>query len=820
MHIEPPSASPPSRQSRAASARRSPHRHRARHLAGASLLALLVGATTAVSLGTVTYRATAIVQVPDAGFSTRLATVNGALVGAVSKPVMARAAASLVGAGVSVSPAGVGERLAMMIGAPGAAAPGPEDRLAGLLSSSVTVRPGAVPGTLEVSAAMSGAEQAALAATGVAEAFVAEQDVAAAQAHGREEAAAAARFEVLRNAAASAHAKLSALEDPVVTSAATPAAATNPSVPLAAAIARRDAIARIVASGSPPLGEGKGMPAAVDALQTIYLDQVKQLAKARETLGDRHTTVISLNEAVQRAAAALTAEWHRLEVAADVDVSDVRARQGSAHQGTPRTDVDARTDGIRQATLAEARGAARRADAALARAENAAADAVEAEPYRVIVRASAPQAASGVPPAARVPLDVLAGLAAAALFMRFARRAPRPAPAPVEASGEPLRAPVHVSTHAPLRVPVRVPAPAPAGEPPRAKLREEPVLEAVPTHSPKFPPIKPPLTKPSLTLDASVELAELQAAIADLTILPERTLDMPFHPPAPQPRDQDTLRQAMIDVLPGLAAIEPRPGALPTVMVAANEIGVTTMEAALALGHVAAGVGYRVLVIEGARPRADLATAADPDIDPILVDLAGGLRVALRAEGCAGVLFLAPCFKDGPRIASALARRGETPFVDELADEFDLIVIDGGRAADRAAAGWDIEGGGVDLAVRVARFASRRDDERFVATLDLTDDAFLGTVAGSTFVPKAAVSKAPVSKAAASNAVQVAPVAEAPAPEDRAAERARPPIAMPRAALGQQLPAQQLPRAYQPSHAQPAPSRVPHFTARRRVGLR
>ena len=760
MHIEPPPAPSP------------PHRYRVavpRRLATAALLALLAGTATALCLGTPAYRATAIVRVPDADPSTRVALVNGAIVGAVSKPVIARAAASLNGAGVALPPANLAERLALAVGVPGTRATGPGDRLIGALSSSLVAGPGPVAGTVEIAATLPRAEQASLVATGIAEAFVAEQDEIAAQARHRDDLAAAARFEVLRAAASAAHAKLSALggdgAEPGATRAATDTATTD----LASATARRDAIVRIIASGSPPLGEGKAMPAAVDALQTIYLDQIRQLAKARETLGDRHTTVVSLNEAVQRAAAALTSEWRRLKVAADADVAAAQARQDVARGGGPKV------DGIREAALAEARGAVRRADAALARADAAIADVVEAQPYHVIVRASAPTTAVGLPPLARLPLTLLAGLVAAALGMRITRRVPPPAHAAIEPVGEPVFRTVPVPAAAPV-----------AG--PAAEVASE-VASEVPAEVPAEP-----AADPVITLDASVEIAELQAAIAALSTPSERTFDMPFLPPAPQLRDQDALRQAMRDILPELAAIEPRDGVPPTVMVAANEIGVTTMEAALAFGHVAADAGYRVLVVEGGRPRAELAIAADPKVDPILVDMAGGLRVALRAEGGGGVLFLAPCFKDGPRIASALARGGETPFVDDVADEFDLIVIDGGRAADCALEDW-----GADLAVRVARFASKRDDERFVATLKLTADALLGTMAGSTFVPKA---------------VPAAAVTEADVTEDQPTD-----LAGPAAKVGS---VSGFPQPFHApsSQARPSPLQAPHFAARRRVGLR
>jgi hypothetical protein len=111
----------------------------------------------------------------------------------------------------------------------------------------------------------------------------------------------------------------------------------------------------------------------------------------------------------------------------------------------------------------------------------------------------------------------------------------------------------------------------------------------------------------------------------------------------------------------------------------------------------------------------------------MLIDVFGTLRVALEPASDEDCLMLAPALRNGQRIAASLAREGATPFVDDLAAAFDLIVVDGGRAgSDRPAA---------DACLRVGRYTSRRDDERFLAMLGAAREAFAGTMIGRVFVP-------------------------------------------------------------------------------------
>ncbi len=768
-------------------------KHLGRRALTAAVVGLCAAVLAAVFLGAPTYKTTAVIAVPYTDQLGRLAIVRSAAAGVVSKPVIRRAARSLSETGSLTPASGWWARLTPSAGGAGTKTAA---MLVQGLAGTVVALPGAASGTIEVTATSPTAEGAAARATAVADAFVAEQDDAVLEASRRDEAAIASRIEALQTAAISAHRRLTDLggNAPVDVAAARSAAAAQTQ----AVLARRDAIKAILAAGSPPLGDGKGVPATIDAMQTIYLDQMRQLAHARETLGERHTTVISLTESVERAATKLTTEWRRLKASADAEVSAARDREDGLSK------ADGPTDATRQTAIAEARSAAQRADSALLRAESAAADTVPDNPFRVIARAPVPMASSGLPAALRTLLAIVAGGLASVIWFRARRTgrhgegraaatnrdvagalledAPSSPSRAAPSSRTELETPVSRGTVSPASVsPASVPPASVSPASGTPTFRAPPVVEAKPLQRAELLKIEPELFL-SRGAEPAVSFPEPIAAPE-----PDRIVDMPILPTDERPIADELLKQALSGVLPAIGEIEPRFGGLPTVIVAANEIGVSTTAAALALGHAAAEASYRVLIIESARPRPDLATAADPHAEPVLIDMFGGLRVALKAECCAGTLFLAPCFKDGSRIASALARSGDVLFIDELADEFDLIVIDGGRTADAAAEDW-----GADLALRVARFASSRDDDRLVATLGLASDALLGTIAGSVFSPRIAA---------------ILPAAEELAP-------------LPAAPVAVQPFAVHSPLVHQQSYQQRPRPQAARSTMRRRVGLR
>ena len=240
------------------------------------------------------------------------------------------------------------------------------------------------------------------------------------------------------------------------------------------------------------------------------------------------------------------------------------------------------------------------------------------------------------------------------------------------------------------------------------------------------------------TTGAHVEDEDVSSETLTNETLPE---DMPMDTRSPaQRRDKDfDLVVTMARVLPSIEAVAAR-DEVPVVLVATNEPGVGTMESVLALGEAAAATGLRVLVVEGGRARPALAAAVEETARPALVEAFGELHIVLPAETGGGLLFLAPSFRDGARLAADLARAGDTLVADALADEFDLVVIDGDRAADAVALAHH-----ADCVLRIGRFASPRDDDRFLATLGTPRSAFLGTVAATVavFVPRAAEAPRP-----------------------------------------------------------------------------
>jgi hypothetical protein len=682
-----------------------------RRITLAATLGLSLGGVAAFCIAPSVFRAVAVVSVAEPSSAMRAAVARAGAGMVVSKPVMLRAAASLIGTGFVPPAPDPAERLALTTGVPGAKATGAEGRLAEAIADSVRAT-GSDAGTIEITVAQTDAETAARIASAVADGFVAEQDDAAAQGRRLREIAANNRIEALQVAMRAASRRFASFAgaeiDPV-------AARAGAAAKTAAAVERLDAIKAIIVSNAPPLSDARNLPAPLDKLQQAYLDQVGQLDKARETLGDRHTTVMSLRDGVRTAAANLTTEWKRIKAAAEVEVAQDRAREDVLRK------ADTPADATRQSQIIEARAALQRAQAALSQAQTQSASGVSAEdhPYRLVARASVPLAAAGLSDGLRLGASVLLGLLAFVSTLMATGRAP--------AASTPVAAAVPLPRREPARVPVAAVAPKAA---PRVYFADDESFD-------------------------------------DDEVAVERPLPRPVRAaPPPRPRTSvaepfavvpEPVRSPYDAILPRIAAIEPLYGPVPTIIVAANQASLDTTPAALALATAAAEQGHRVLLIEGARAYPELAAAADPDDDPVVLDVFGTLRVALRAADCKGHLYLAPAFVDGSRLASAVARSGEAAFVDEIDEAFDLIVIDGGRAADIAATGW-----GADAALRIGRSTSAQDDMRFVATLGCAPDALLGVVVGSVVLTPA------LSASEASPLPRVAPRASVQADRQRA----------------------------------------------------
>ena len=735
-------------------------RHR---IALASLSALAAAGVAGLTLPASVFQSSAIVAVDEPTAALRLAAARSAADLAVSKPVIARAAASLNGTVVPVPVPALAEKIGVatgLVGATGAVA-----RLADALAPTVSANAG--DGLVEVQARAVDGARAARVATVLAEALVVEEEGSIAAAARRREVSFTARLEALRETARAAHARLAALgiteTDPAEALAAAGAVTR-------AAEARLAAVHTVIAAGTPPLGAGSELPQSAATLQQTYWDLKKQLNKASETMGERHTTVIALRDGVSRAAASLTAEWQRIERGAASDVAVARSREAVLRKAASLSDP------AKRAAADEARGAARLADAAVARAALApAVSAVANPPFLLVAPAGVPAAATGLGSWQRGSIAVGAGAGAFLLTWLASARRRR---------GRPFAA-------APLDEPAAIPS-AEAAEA-KQDTANSPVQEA------KASSARPEFAGPPFAADETSRVAdEPRAAAIDVAeaaiiqvadehhepdydyfasewpvfepedLVDEGTLATPFdsasfdarpgssvepHRASAAARTLDPdLRDALRAVAADLEALAPGHATTITVLVAADAAGADAGAVALALGEAAAELGYRVLVIEGEHARPALAEAVAPDGDPLLVNGFGASRVVLPAGRGDGLL-LAPAFRDGARIAAALARNTQADFVDDLAADLDAAVIEGGRAADSAAAGWSADaficvgrsgataGWSADAFIRVDRFASQGDDACLLDAFDAPPEALLGTLAAARFAARETVAE-------------------------------------------------------------------------------
>ena len=727
---------------------------RRRRFAAASIVALAAAGVTAVALPVSVFQASAIVAVDEPSAALRLAAARAAADLAVSKPVVSRAAASLNGTSVIAPRPALAETIGVATGL--TAATGAVARLADALAPTISAR--ASDGLVEVQASAADATRAARVATALAEALVAEEESSIDTLARRREASAGATLDALREVARDSHARLAALG----------ATEADPAAALATAIAstrtaeaRASAIHAVIAAGSPPLGAGTELPQGVATLQQTYWDLKKQLDKASETMGERHTTVIALRDGVSRAAASLTAEWQRIERGATNDLAAARSREAVLRKAATIGDP------ARRAAAEDARSAARLADAAVARSSALVAAAILTPTFRLVAPAGAPAVATGLGIWQRGTIAGGAGGAAfaLALFALGRRRTGR-----WSAAAVPESAAISEKAAVRERETTAMPVPAPRVEVRAAMPPIQTRVPAKPVEAPRVQAVEPLVapgktSKPieSLPVDPAAERAKVAPEADDLyqpddvyfdpewlgyepdDLLDDRTAAMPFEShsfdaephemaephrgPAGREIDRD-LRDALRAIAADLPMPLPGTSRPAMVMVAANATGADTGTVALALGEAAAELGLRVLVIEAERARSTLAEAVAPQGDPLLVDAFGALRVALPAEHGDG-LFLAPAFRDGARIAAALARNTQADLVDDLTAVFDAVVIDGGRAADAAVAGWT-----ADAFIRVGRFASHKDDAFFLEALDAPSEALLGTVSAGRFVAR------------------------------------------------------------------------------------
>ena len=644
--------------------------------------------------------------------------------GAVSKPVIDRAAGMLLASDIKAPGPDLAERLSVTAGAKGATSR--QARLADSIAPVVRAEPGVVPGTLEISAAAPVPEEAARIADALADAFVTQQDDAATQARMRQDEKASARVDGAKAAALLARQRLIALGDTTPDPAQTRSAAAAQTV---AAETRLASIRAIMASGSPPLSDRKDLPPALAMPQAVYLDLKGQLEKQSETLGERHTIIIALQEGVRRAATTLAAEWNRLKKIAEADVVAAREHEAAIRKG------DTPIDTKRRDAIEDARRAVQIADDVVVAARRQQDVVPDEATFRMVARAPVPKLARGHALMTRLMVSLLAGCVGLALAIGLRRLIPRraalvPRPAAdvppavravvpatrkrVEPEAAPAVADAIESKARRSKTPEVAPPPMPVAASPVLEQGSEGVAQNAPARSEPLPMRRPapPPVRP--------------------TVRP-RPEHMPRSVVAPVADDgENDLVDAMRGVLDAIEAIRPRGGVCPTIMVAANEDGLGTTSVALALGRAAADRRWHVLLVEAERAAPVLAAAADLDAEPVLIDLYGTLRVGLVADG-ASSLTLAPVLRDASRLASNLAMNPLTPLIDDLASAYDIVVIDGGVAEDAVAAGWTS-----DAFVRVASRPSRRDDDVFCATFEVAGTARLATILPSGPTPEPA----------------------------------------------------------------------------------
>ena len=618
-------------------------------------------------------------------------------------------------------------------------------------------------GTLSLSADALEPMQAARVATTVAEALVAQREAMIADTRRVVENATTSRVAALRASAVLAHRHLATLAGVDPGSAQVRTSAT---LQVSAADARVTELRAIIASGMPPLADSKDVPQSVETLQTTYLDLTRKLALARGTLGDRHSTIIALQDSVRRAGAALTVEWKRLLRIAEADLAAAKQREASFGTTAAAPDI------AHQAAIDIARRAARDADDAVVQAESQGALAANQQGYRLISPAPVPLTfAAGWSPLYRVFGSLLAALATFALAsLVFARRRLAPFDSVVEmmSTREPSFA-VEMPPAPPTSLEDHVFTEWHAVAPPRGQT----IAAVTRTDLPAFVEAEAkPLVRESTTL--------LPVSPPDQETDLGRRADPAQTPSHVQPSTlSPELQEAFMEIVNELASLTSVKGAVPSIMVAANEMCSGTTTVALHLASVAVERGMRVLLVEGPRERPQLAGAAEADGEPVLAELFGSLRVVLRSER-SDALFLAPLLKNGPDLVEALVRNEQAILLEQLESEFDIMVIDGGRAADSAAAGLE-----ADRYLRTGALESRDESERFLETFDADPAAFVGTLTGSNEAQKPTThdtwrpappqlvetSPEPVISPARPTRPTLAPVATRPAYPRRAASR-------------------------------------------------
>lgn len=152
----------------------------------------------------------------------------------------------------------------------------------------------------------------------------------------------------------------------------------------------------------------------------------------------------------------------------------------------------------------------------------------------------------------------------------------------------------------------------------------------------------------------------------------------------------------------------------------------------LELAREAARYGYRVLLIECAGGRSNMAGSIDENAVPMLVGARGLSLVVLPDTSGGDLVHLAPAFRNSKRIISGLSQRRDVVWIAQASERFDLVVIDGDTIDGSSAKDW------LETANKTILVSAKGAVQRERNGLDLAGcKSFLGTIVSGRAAPAA-----------------------------------------------------------------------------------
>ena len=113
------------------------------------------------------------------------------------------------------------------------------------------------------------------------------------------------------------------------------------------------------------------------------------------------------------------------------------------------------------------------------------------------------------------------------------------------------------------------------------------------------------------------------------------------------------------------------------ILITSIEPGVGKSVLAANLAQAAAEAGERVLLIDANSQHPSISALAPHDEPPALIALSGTMRLAYRLWTGSGSLHLIPLSPAEKRLTRRLVRDQSTEFIEGIADNFDLVIVDG-----------------------------------------------------------------------------------------------------------------------------------------------